>query len=199
MTRITFIMLILVLAACGRKEVKIVDLSDRIPKAKRDYNAPDTTKVVDTTLLDLAKFQSWNPEIKSIRTLERKSFLERFQPKKVEKFVWYLTNGDSVEYERLVFVDSLRTYNAFYNYLDRMDIAYFGAEGSFQKDPLALLLTDTVILRLSGGVDFKFWEAHIDTKAWMGNGDIWITQKKYRNAQWFVLEEDKLTDLTNSK
>ncbi len=197
MIRIAFISLIVILVACSPKEEKVVDLSKRIPTSKRNYDDVDTVKNENPFSTELEKFKNWNPAVTSIRILERRSFLQRFQPEKAEKFVWYLEDGDSLEYERMVFTDSIRTSSAFYNWLDRADISYFGAPESIQREPFALMITDTVILRLSGALDFKFWEAHIEDQDWMDEGDHWIRQRRYGNAQWFVHEEDKLKDLTD--
>lgn len=198
MIRIAFISLIFLLAACGPKEEKVVDLSERIHKSKRNYDDVDTVANENSNSTELKLFQSWNASVKSIRVSERRSFLERFQPLKTEKFVWYLEEGDSLEYERMVFADSNRTSSAFYNWLDHEEISYFGASESIQREPFALMITDTVILRLSGAIDFKFWESHLDEQEWMDAGDHWIKQRKYGKAQWFVLEEDNLKNLTTT-
>ncbi|GAB5417953.1 MAG: hypothetical protein Crog4KO_14060 [Crocinitomicaceae bacterium] len=196
MMRFAFISVLIMLAACGPQEEKVVDLSKRIPTSKRNYDDRDTVQNENPFAQDLEKFKSWNPKVTSIRPLERRSFLERFQPKKADKFIWYLEDGDSLEYERMVFPDSIRTSSALYNWLDHANISYFGASESIQKEPFALMITDTVMLRLSGAIDFKFWESHIEDQDWMDEGDHWIRQRKYGNAQWFVLKDDKLKDLT---
>ena len=195
MIRLLFISVLICLTACGPKEQKVVDLSDRIPKSKRNYDK-DTSTVEDPFGLQLKEFQEWNSDLSSMRKLERRSFLQRFQPTRLDQFVWYFEDGDSMEYERMVFPDSIRTSSALYNWIDRADLSYFGANEVIQKEPFALMISDTVILRLSGSVDFKFWEKHFEEKEWMDEGDHWIKQRKYGKAQWFVLEEDKLNDLT---
>lgn len=175
----------------------MINISDRTPKSDRNYDAPDTTQRVDSTEIDLKRFQRWNPEISRVRALERRHFLERFQPEKSEKFVWYLNNNDSLEYERYVYSDSIVTKSAFYNWLDRTGMSYFGADEAIQNEAFAILYTDTVLLRLSGSLDFKFWENLFEEQDWMDEGDYWIKQRKYGRAKWFVLKEDKLKELTD--
>jgi hypothetical protein len=197
MKYIAFISVFMVLASCGPEEEKVVDLSDEIPTSRRNYDVVDTIVSADSNSRELDKFQNWNPKVTAIRTLERRSFLERFQPNKAEKFVWYLEDGDSMEYERMVFNDSIHTKSAFYNWLDRSGLSYVGAKEVIQREPFAMLYTDTVILRLSGAIDFKFWEQHFEDQQWMDEGDYWIRQNKYGKARWFVLREEKLKDLTD--
>lgn len=197
MKYIAFISILLILASCGSKDVKVIDLSDEIPTSKRNYDEVDTAVVVDSNLVELERFQRWNPKVTAIRTLERRSFLERFQPKKAEKFVLFMEDGDSMEYERMVFNDSIHTKSAFYNWLDHSGMAYFGANERIQRESFAMLYTDTVILQLSGAIDFKFWEQHFEDQKWMDEGDYWIKQRKYGKARWFVFQEEKLKDLTD--
>ncbi len=197
MIRFVFIVLIVVLAACEQKKEKVIDLSERTPQSSRDYDEVDTVQVVDTLAAPLKKFQSWFPEVSSIQISDERNFLERFQPVSKEKFVWYLEDGDSLTYMRLVFSDSTYTKSAFYNWLDRTGTSYFGANENIQKDPFAMLYTDTVLLTLSGAIDFKKWEAFFDEKEWLDEGDYWIKQRKFGKAHWYVREEDELKDLTD--
>lgn len=190
------ISLLLFCASCGQKKERVVDLTDEIPTSNRNYDDPDTTDFSDPIATKLAIFQSWNAKVKSINILERRSFLERFRPLRTEKFVWFFEDGDSMEYERMVFRDSIHTKSAFYNWLDRSGTSYFGANESIQKNPFALMYADTVILRLSGAIDFNFWETHIEDNEWLAENDYWITQRKYGKAHWFVLREDELKDET---
>jgi len=189
----------LILFSCNDSEQKVIDISERTPQSKRDYNAPDTLEIIDSNTAQLAHFQNFLPEVESIRLLERKSFFQRFRPDNAEKFVLYLKNGDSLEYERMVFSDSLITRSAFFNWMDRADISYYGAPENIQRDPFALMITDTLIMRLSGAIDFKFWESYFEENELMDEGDNWIKQRKYGKAQWFVLKDDKLTNLTTDQ
>ncbi|MCR9173578.1 MAG: hypothetical protein NXI10_13840 [bacterium] len=198
MKRFTFlIVLVLLFASCEQKKEKVIDLSELRPQSERDYNQTDTTVVEDSTTLLLNEFQKWYPELKSIRILEERIFLERFQPLRTEKYVWYLEDGDSLEYKRMVFRDSIITGSAFYNWLDRSGTSYLGAQENIQKDPFAMMYTDTVILKLSGAIDFKKWEEIIEQEEWMDEGDYWIKQRKFGNMRWYVRKEEQLKDLTD--
>ncbi|PWL23472.1 MAG: hypothetical protein DCO96_16105 [Fluviicola sp. XM-24bin1] len=197
MIRAALIVLVIVLAGCGEKKEKIIDMSDRTPKSSRNYDEVDPLQVEDSLAAPLRKFQSWIPEVSSIRISDKRNFLERFQPLSTEKYVWYLESGDSLEYMRLVFSDSIYTKSAFFNWLDRSGTSYFGANENIQKYPFAMLYTDTVLLRLSGSIDFKQWEKLLEEKEWMDEGDYWIKQRKFGKAQWFEREEDELKDLTD--
>ena len=197
MRLLIFLFLLLVLASCGDRKEKVIDLSERTPKSQRNYDEVDSSKVEDSLAAPLRRYQSWFPEVSSIKSLDQRNFLERFQPVSTEKYIWYLKNGDSLEYLRLVFADSVYTKSAFFNWLDRSGTSYFGANEAIQRDPFAMLYADTVILRLSGAIDFKKWEALFEEKEWMVEGDYWIKQRKFGKAQWFVRQEDEFKALTD--
>lgn len=191
-----FGLLIFLLISCGEKQQKVIDISERTPKSSRDYDNKDSLEVRDTLASQLSAFQSWYPEVVSIRISDQRIFLERFQPLRTDKYVWYFENGDSLQYMRLVFSDSIYTKSAFYNWLDRSGTSYFGANENIQNDPFAMMYTDTVILKLSGAIDFKKWETILDEQEWMDEGDYWIKQRKFGKAKWFVRKDEELKDLT---
>lgn len=189
------IALVLLLGACSEPEEKVIDISERTPKSKRNYDVPDTIPEIDSSSALLTKYQEWNSEIQSMRLIERKLFMERFRPDDTEKAVWYLSNGDSIEYSRIVFKDSVKTKTAFFNWLDHAEISYFGADERIQKDPMVILYGDTIIFTLSGAIDRKYWEDYIVDKEWIQQGDYWVTQRKYGKAEWYKFEDDQLQQL----
>lgn len=197
MKHVFFIALFIFLSSCGDRKQEIIDMSERTPQSKRNYDDLDTANV---NLSDgiLAEFQQWNPEIIDYRPSKERNFLERFRPDSTDNYVWYLSDDDSLKYQRTVFKDSVKTKSAFYNWMDHEEISFFGANERISKEPLAILFTDTMILMLKGNVDLDYWEDFFLEEKWMAEGDYWITQKKYGKAQWFVHEDDEFKNLTDN-
>lgn len=119
---IGFFVALLVLASCGQKEEKI-DFDDLAPVSERygkDDRKQDTAAVstderpdqsdylrIADTLLPGNQWKSWDTTL----------FADRFGPQFTEK--WIVTGQtDSMTLQHYVFRDSLRTKNAFFNYLD---------------------------------------------------------------------------------
>lgn len=191
----TIIAFLALLASCSEREEKLIDFSERIPKSERDYDAKDTNSQLVKDDYRLEKFRDWNPSITAWRSLSEKTFLERFRPDTSENLIWYLDTGDSVIYNRIVFQDSVKTKSAFYNWLDHKEVSYFGAQERIQKDPLAIVFGDTVIITLSGDVDFNYWENFFMENKWIHEGDYWITQRKYGKALWRILKDKELEEI----
>jgi hypothetical protein len=190
-----FLILLSVAFSCQENKTKVIDISERTPKSDRDYEDRDSVEVSYTLAGQLATFQSWIPAVDSIRMNEEKHFLMRFQPVRSDNFVLYLASGDSLHYDRWVYPDSVITNSAFYNWLDRTGLSYFGAKENISKEAFAMLLTDTVLMRLNGFVDFNMWESLIEDQDWMNEGDYWIKQRKFGKAQWYVRKEDEFKKL----
>ena len=198
MTRFVFyISLLLVFTSCNEeKKEKVINISDRAPKSKREHFDLDTTRM-DPLYPILIRFRDVHENLVRIRESDERSFLERFRPDSIENYVWYLKDGDSLTYQRTVFKDSVKTKSAFFNWMDHEDVSYFGANERINKEATAILYTDTMILILTGAVNLKYWEEFFVEEEWMEEGDYWIKQRKFGKAQWFVREEDEFKDLTD--
>ncbi|MDB2657495.1 hypothetical protein N9Y60_05490 [Crocinitomicaceae bacterium] len=193
---ILFILLLLVIASCQERKEKVIDISEHTPQSDHDYNNVDTIQT-DSIEGTLTRFQNMYSEIAQVRESDARNFLERFRPDSSENYIWYLADGDSLSYQRTVFKDSTKTKSAFFNWMDHEDISYFGANERIDREAMAILYTDTMILILKGDVDLKFWEEFFIEEEWMDEGDYWIKQRKFGKAQWFVREEDEFKDLTD--
>lgn len=183
---VLFIAISLILLSCTDGEERVVDISDTIPKAQRNYDDVDTADVMPIETKVFAKFHTWDASIVEVRPYEKKHFLERFQPKQTEKLVLFYDSGDSVRFERLVYRDSLQTKSAFYNWLDRSNISHLGDEVSVHSNAFAMLYTDTVLLRLQGNVNFTLWEERIEQEDWISEGDLWMKQSRNRRMKWYT-------------
>jgi hypothetical protein len=123
MIRFCFLLaLLLAIVSCNHNE-ETVSFDELAPNAERDYNRPSEDAGIDSaiyrrpeaseflrivdTISKEARWQQWDTTL----------FADRFGPLKTEKWI-VLTPSDSLSLVHYQFRDSLKTKNAFFNYLD---------------------------------------------------------------------------------
>lgn len=109
--------------SCGPSEEETVSFDDLAPNASRDYDKDNGRK---DTLVTVNERPEKSPFLRVVDTLMADSrwvkwdtllFPDRFGPKQQEK--WFsIGGGDSLTLLRYEFRDSLRTKNAFFNWID---------------------------------------------------------------------------------
>lgn len=181
----------LILISCKGKKEKVIDLSDRIPKSERNYDVVDSSKADPISQMYLPEFQSYWEDVDSIHILGKRQFIDRFRPISSRKFTLFQKN-DSLHYMRWSFEDSVKTKNAFYNWLDHKRIDHFGSEEAVQKAAFSMLYADTVIVFVSGNFNVEAWRETMQEKEIIREGDVLIEQRKYGRAKWYRLTEEEL-------
>lgn len=184
---------ILLLSSCSQKEEKVIDLSDRIPKSKRNYDYKDSVETInDSSQIYLAKFKLIFPEVERAKKIEDSFLIDRFRPKSSEKFMLYF-NGmqDSVQFTKWSFRDSTVTKSAFYNWLDHEDVPYFGANENITKEAFSMVYSDTILLTISGTVDHKMWRRISEENKWLKEGAYLLEQRSRSKAKWYQFTEEE--------
>ena len=192
---LTIISILFLLISCNGKKEEVIDLSDRIPKSDRNYDEVDSSQSDPISKQFLPEFKELWPETDSLRLIGKREFIDRFRPASSQKFTLF-QQGDSLHYMRWSFEDSVKTKNAFYNWLDHKRIDYFGSEEVIQKEAFSMLYADTVILFVSGKFDLENWRETLEEKEIISEGDVLIEQKKYGRAKWYRLTEEELKPIT---
>ena len=187
MKKIGYILFVTLLAACSESKEKIIDASDIIPQSKRDYDKlDDEIEKVDSTRGIRALFNGNGIEVDSLVFSDQKQFPDRVGPKSSEKYKILNSNG-SFQYYNWSFKDSVKTVNAFYNWLDMFEIDQLGDEVNFQKEPLCIMVGDTSLIFISGSsIALDTW---IDYYKALGFDEEWnylVQQKLGSQARWFT-------------
>ncbi len=182
------------LAACSNEPEKVMDLSEKIPKSTRNYDVDTTQNAQESDHVAGFRYKKMFPDGATVKELESSDFIDRFRPVATEK-VRVFTAGDSVDFKRWIFKDSIKTKSAFYNWMDMVDVSYFGAKEAIQKEAFVMLYSDTAIVWLSGAIDFKDWRKKIKEEKWLGERDFLIEQRNYGKARWYRWESDEFIEL----
>lgn len=184
--------------ACRQKEKEtILDMKDISPQAEGDYtqNKKDTIKTVDygfnTKIADEIGVQVMEMDL-----LEESMFPDRFEPTAVKKLMLQLKE-DQILYCQWTYKDSIKTMNAFYNWIDcfgeKCKSIKFGQSVNFQKDNFILLINDTSLTYISSQIKLKSedWLRYFELKNEIVDWKILIHQGTRAKANWFKVVEGK--------
>lgn len=194
MRLVVSILLISVLISCGggRKE-EVVDLKDIIPQSERYKDGPSDTIKKDT--IDYG-FDIWLAEKAGITVMEidlhdEPMFQDRFNARTVKKLDLQFKDGMAL-FGQWIFKDSIRTMNAFYNWIDcfgeKCKSIRFLEETKFQPEAMLVFLNDTSITYVTSALplDEKKWQNYLRLHDGIELWDLVIIQKKQRKAGWFT-------------
>lgn len=198
MKKLLFIFGIVALASCGGKKEKVLDMNDINPKASNDGKGKDAQQ---KDSIDYG-FDIWLAEkagitIMELDTVGESMFVDRFQPKSIKKLSLQLKDGEAF-FGQWTFKDSLRTMNAFYNWLDcfgeNCKSHKYLAEEKFQSDAMLIFLNDTSLTYISStlALDEKKWQKFLSLQHETDLWDVVVIQKKQRKAQWYEYNIDPL-------
>lgn len=187
----------LILNACSQKEEKVIDLSDRIPKSKRNYDYKDTADVVtDSSRYYIAKFKPIFPEVEEVKKIDANFLMDRFRPTSSEKYMLYFNEReDSVQFTKWRYRDSIVTKSAFYNWLDHEDVSYFGANENITKEAFSMIYSDTILLTVSGSVDHKAWRKITEEQKWLKEGAYLLEQRLRSKTKWYQFTEEEFIEI----
>jgi hypothetical protein len=186
------------LFSCGQKpKEEVLDMEDIIPQSDRYKEGVTTDPKKDT--VDLG-FDIWLADKSGIVVMEvdkheEPMFVDRFQPKSMLK-VDLTTKTETLFFGQWTFKDSLKTMNAFYNWIDCFgenckSLKYL-KETNFQSDPMLIFLNDTSITYISSAsqLDEKKWQKYLSLKNKTALWDLVVVQKKQRKASWYSYAVD---------
>ncbi|MFN5634681.1 MAG: hypothetical protein ACK49D_08420 [Flavobacteriia bacterium] len=182
---------IVLLTACGGKKERVLDMDDINPKAS---NEDEGKKGQKENHIDYG-FDIWLAEkagitVMEIDTLGEPMFVDRFQPKSFKKLNLQLKEG-VVFLGQWTFKDSLRTMNAFFNWLDcfgpNCKAHKYLVEEKYQSDAMLIFLNDTSFTYISSSLplDEKKWQKCLALNYGNDFWDLVLVQKKQRKALWY--------------
>jgi hypothetical protein len=185
----------LIFVSCTEQEEKVLDISDIMSYSSSDEK--DTTSneqnVDDIGLVEY--FTKGNIITDRVEQIELRDFPDRFGPDTTLNIKLFF-EGDSLLYTNWTFKDSVKTMNAFYNWIDcfgpNCKSIFVGQEKNLQKPATLILIGDTNIVRIEGdNISFKKWYAFHDSLGYDLNWNYSIEQYKHSRARWFQFEDDK--------
>jgi hypothetical protein len=202
---IGYIASILLLFSCGRKENKVLDMSDITPKSERDYTQHKEQNK-DTIDFDFnsAVANELGFNLSGLKFNEALLFPDRFLPKRTNKLV-LMQEVDSTLFCQWSFKDSTQTKNAFYNWLDcfgeKCKSIKFGETINFQKDNFVILVNDSSITYITSSKKMQQddWLNYFEKAHEIKNWKTVINQGSRAKATWFKVVDGKKEPLKQLK
>lgn len=206
----SFLFLFCILFSCSNKEKEeTVDLSEITSSSERykegksdvkkkkmkEVNFIDTLDVRFKGILDSLKI---NDSV--VRKLNIVSFPDRFGAKSVTKFYWK-EKKDSVNLLAWEFTDSLKTENAFYNWIDcfgeNCKSIKIGDKIKIQKRGLLILVNDKHLLVVDANskIDLEKWINLIRDQQFGDNWKYIVYQPQKGKSIWMNYKNEELKEL----
>lgn len=160
----------LILVSCKTNEPEVVNLEDIAAQSKDGDKTPNSDssavkEVPAITQLDVEELLKNSISLNQSKNVDTLLFLDRFSAKSALKFNYFIEN-DSVFYAKYNFKDSMKTKNAFFNWMNCFDARCKsivpGENKNLQKTGFLLLQNDTSIIYISTGSqkELSNWKKH---------------------------------------
>ena len=197
----------LTFVSCQDPKEEVISLDEIMPKSER-YDGSDSTKNEidsgDSIKISLYDFTSNGLKIEGLSYITGRVFPERFGPEAVDKYA--LTRGEeTIYFYRLVFSDSVKTKNAFFNWIDCFGEGctphFIGESANFQKNSFLISVNDTSMffIESTAKIDTKEWFAFLEKKEYEPTWNYVIEQTPRGKAKWYHFEEEKKVKLESTR
>ena len=208
--QLSFFVLFFFLFSClNKKKEKTIDLSEittsseRYKEGKLESKKDKKKKVSFTDTLDV-HFKGILDSLKIndsvVRKLDIVSFPDRFGAKSVTKFYWKEIT-DSINFIDWEFTDSLKTENAFYNWIDcfgeNCRSIKIGDKVKIQKRELLVLVNEKhlIIIDSDKKIDYLKWVSVLKTQLFGENWKYIVFQPKKGKAVWMNYKNEVFTEI----
>lgn len=201
-----YTLLCLLLFACSsnNKHDEPLKMEDIISQSKRYKEGQAKTDKKETTKLYLDTIPSRYKQLadsigiayQAVFPIFAEDFTDRFEYLQKQKFYW-ISKKDSMSFKHWQFKDSLKTLNAFYNWMDhfgptRKSIPLYSAV-RLQKTPLTILVSekDLYALESNKNINVEQWRKWLNPNP-KQKWKFILQQNKTGKAMWFKVENDSL-------
>lgn len=198
-------LILLVSAACGgNQKDEVIDMKDITPQAKHKVSVLKAEEKALDYGFNRSVADSVGLKVMEIDSVEEPFFVDRFSPRSQTKLELQLKEGQLL-YCQWTFKDSLKTKNAFYNWIDcygeKCKSIHFGQKVNFQKDNFRLFMNDTSITYISSSLKLstKDWQAYLKSVNGVEEWKLIIEQATSGKAKWMRFFDDKLEELIPQK
>ena len=199
----------LVFSCSNKKKEKTIDLSEittsseRYKEGKFESKKDKKKKVSFTDTLDVhfkGILDSLNINDSVVRKLDIVSFPDRFGAKSVTKFYWKEIT-DSINFIDWEFTDSLKTENAFYNWIDcfgeNCRSIKIGDKVKIQKRGLLVLVNEKhlIVIDSDKKIDYLKWVSVLKNQLFGENWKYIVFQPKKGKAVWMNYKNEVFTEI----
>lgn len=195
------IILVLILLGCNSPKEEIIDFSDIAPESE-NYKEGEVTDQKENGRDSLAELRACFVQnginLNDVQYSLEKSFPDRFGADRSKKYKLVI-EGDTVRYNRWVYADSIKSMNAFFNWIDCFTddckSFYVNQKANMQKDAFKFMVNDTVVIFIesTGKMNFIDWDNFHDSIGYKCDWNIIVEQQRYGKAKWYKCQQDKKT------
>lgn len=196
---------LLITAACGgNQKDEVIDMNDITPQAKHKDPIVKAEEKASDYGFNRTVADSIGLKVMEIDSVEEPFFVDRFSPRSQTK-VYLQLEEDKILFCQWTFKDSVKTKNAFYNWIDcygeKCKSIHFGQNVNFQKDNFRLFMNETSITYISSPLKLstKDWQAYLKSVSGVEEWKLIIEQSTRGKAKWMRFFDDKLEELTPQK
>lgn len=198
-------LVLLITAACGgNQKDEVIDMNDITPQAKHKGPIVKAEEKASDYGFNRTVADSIGLKVMEIDSVEEPFFVDRFSPRSQTK-VYLQLKEDKILFCQWTFKDSVKTKNAFYNWIDcygeKCKSIHFGQNVNFQKDNFRLFMNETSITYISSPIKLstKDWQAYLKSVSGVEEWKLIIEQSTRGKAKWMRFFDDKLEELTPQK
>ena len=182
---------------------EITTSSERYKEGKLEHKKNNNKKVSFTDTLDIhfkGILDSLNINDSVVRKLDIVSFPDRFGAKSITKFYWK-EKIDSINFINWEFTDSLKTENAFYNWIDcfgeNCRSIKIGDKVKIQKRGLLVLVNEKHIIVIDSDkkIDYLKWVSLLKNQLFGENWKYIVFQPKKGKAVWMNYKNEVFTEI----
>ena len=204
-----FVLFFFLFSCSNKKKDETVDLSDittsseRYKEGKVEVKKDKKIKVSFTDTLDvhfIGILDSLNINDSVVRKLDIVSFPDRFGAKSITKFYWKEIT-DSINFIDWEFTDSLKTENAFYNWIDcfgeNCRSIKIGDKVKIQKRGLLVLVNEKhlIVIDSDKKIDYLKWVSLLKNQLFGENWKYIVFQPKKGKAVWMNYKNEVFTEI----
>lgn len=194
------ILLVLPLLICCKESIdEVIDLTEIIEESKnyKEGNEVEEEVILGDTILELIlPFNEKGFEFISAKEVSRNLLPDRFGPINKSE-IELVSNTDTINYLCWTYSDSIKTMNAFYNWIDNFGESrksiFIGEKTNFQVNPFIVFAGDTSLIYIESNSNLSYskWENYCSSndeklKDW----NYSILQSRKSNAKWFSYKEN---------
>ena len=203
--QLIFLLILPLLFSCKEPVEEIIDLKDIIEGSdnyKEDDEVAAEIKVIDTLSHLVIPFNEKGFEFVTANEINKNLFPDRFGPISNRK-IELVSLSDTVRFLQWNYSDSVKTMNAFYNWIDNFGekgkSIHIGERLNFQKLPFIMFVGDTSLTFIESNSNLVYgdWELFCSKEEKMKNWNYAIEQRLRSKASWFTYTNNNKEGLKN--
>ena len=191
--------------SCEEPIEEVIDLTDIIEGSENYKEREEVAEkiIIDDTLLSLTiPFNEKGFQFIAANQISRNLLPDRFGPVSRNK-IELVSIADTINYWCWSYADSIKTMNAFYNWIDNFGAngksIFIGEKTNFQSLPFIVFVGDTSITFIESNLNLPYseWESYCSNGEKLKDWNYSIEQREKSIAKWFTYKENSREEMVD--